>query len=63
MDFDDPLYVDVVGVTETESGPESPLSVIEQCSNSNPSTLDDIGEQHTRPLSRVIGRSMGFFRL
>ncbi|CAN7975413.1 unnamed protein product [Ixodes persulcatus] len=42
MDFDDPLYVDVVGVTETESGPESPLSVIEQCSNSNPSTLDDI---------------------
>ncbi|XP_029824409.2 cyclic AMP-responsive element-binding protein 3-like protein 4 [Ixodes scapularis] len=42
MEFDDPLYVDVVGVTETESGPESPLSVIEQCSNSNPSTLDDI---------------------
>lgn len=42
MDFDDPLYVDVVGVTEAESGPESPLSVIEQCSNSNPSTLDDI---------------------
>ncbi|CAN8005621.1 unnamed protein product [Ixodes hexagonus] len=42
MDFDDPLYVDVVGVGEAESGPESPPSVIEHCSNSNPSTLDDI---------------------
>lgn len=41
MDFNDPLYVDVVGVEEADVRCDSPLSVIDRCS-SNLSQLDDI---------------------
>ncbi|KAH8040346.1 hypothetical protein HPB51_010126 [Rhipicephalus microplus] len=43
MDFDDPLYVDVVGVEEYDNSSVSPSSVVEECVSTT-SPLDDIGE-------------------
>uniref|UniRef100_A0A023G937 BZIP domain-containing protein n=1 Tax=Amblyomma triste TaxID=251400 RepID=A0A023G937_AMBTT len=41
MDFDDPLYVDVVGLEEYDSSSHSPSSVVEECVSTS-SPLDDI---------------------
>lgn len=41
MDFDDPLYVDVVGVEEYDNSSVSPSSVVEECVSTT-SPLDDI---------------------
>ncbi|XP_075721185.1 uncharacterized protein LOC119159359 isoform X1 [Rhipicephalus microplus] len=41
MDFDDPLYVDVVGVEEYDNSSVSPSSIVEECVSTT-SPLDDI---------------------
>ncbi|XP_050045022.1 uncharacterized protein [Dermacentor andersoni] len=41
MDFDDPLYVDVVGLEEYDNSSVSPSSVVEECVSTS-SPLDDI---------------------
>ncbi|XP_049269446.1 cyclic AMP-responsive element-binding protein 3-like protein 2 isoform X2 [Rhipicephalus sanguineus] len=41
MDFDDPLYVDVVGLEEYDNSSISPSSVVEECVSTS-SPLDDI---------------------